>query len=91
MICCKTTIGYGAPNLCGIARLPRRAARAPTRSRPPRENLGWNHEPFVIPQDIYAGWDAKDKGAEAERRVEREVRRLQEGLSRSWPPSSSAA
>jgi transketolase len=31
-----------------------------------RETLGWQHEPFVIPEDIYAGWNAKDKGEQAE-------------------------
>jgi transketolase len=32
-----------------------------------RENLGWKHEPFVIPEEIYSGWDAKAKGAAAEK------------------------
>ena len=31
-----------------------------------RENLGWKYEPFVIPPEIYAGWDARAKGARAE-------------------------
>ena len=31
-----------------------------------RETLGWNHGPFEIPDDIYAGWDAKEKGAALE-------------------------
>jgi transketolase len=31
-----------------------------------RANIGWAHEPFVIPADVYAGWDATAKGAAAE-------------------------
>jgi transketolase len=31
-----------------------------------REALGWNHPPFVIPDAVYQGWDAKERGAAAE-------------------------
>jgi len=31
-----------------------------------REALGWTHGAFEIPADVYAGWDAKEKGAAAE-------------------------
>lgn len=31
-----------------------------------REALGWTHAPFVIPDNVYAGWDAKEKGKTAE-------------------------
>ena len=65
MICCKTVIGYGAPNLCGSHDC-HGAPLGEDEIKATRENLGWTHEPFVIPQDIYAGWDAKKKGAEAE-------------------------
>ncbi len=66
MICCKTVIGYGAPNLCGSHDC-HGAPLGPDEIKATRENLGWNHEPFVIPQEIYAGWDAKSKGAAAEK------------------------
>jgi transketolase len=66
MICCKTVIGYGAPNLCGSHDC-HGAPLGPDEIKATRENLGWNHEPFVIPPDIYAGWDAKTKGATAEK------------------------
>ena len=66
MICCKTVIGYGAPNLCGSHDC-HGAPLGDDEIKATRENLGWNHEPFVVPQDIYAGWDAKKKGAEAEK------------------------
>jgi len=66
MICCKTTIGFGAPNLCGSHDC-HGAPLGNDEIKATRENLGWHHEPFVIPQDIYAGWDAKSKGAAAEK------------------------
>ena len=65
MICCKTTIGYGAPNLCGSHDC-HGAPLGDDEIKATRENLGWKHDPFVVPDDIYAGWDAKDKGAKAE-------------------------
>jgi transketolase len=65
MICCKTTIGYGAPNLCGSHDC-HGAPLGDDEIKATRENLGWKHDPFVIPDDIYAGWDAKDTGAKAE-------------------------
>ncbi len=66
MICCKTVIGYGAPNLCGSHDC-HGAALGEAEVAATRENLGWRHAPFVIPPDIYAGWDAKAKGAAAEK------------------------
>ncbi|HLA74772.1 MAG TPA: transketolase [Gammaproteobacteria bacterium] len=65
MICCKTVIGYGAPNLCGSHDC-HGAALGDKEIAATRENIGWQHEPFVIPDDIYAGWDAKTKGAKLE-------------------------
>ena len=65
MICTKTVIGYGAPNLCGSHDC-HGAALGEDEIAATRENLGWKHEPFVIPDEVYQGWDAKAKGAEAE-------------------------
>ncbi len=65
MICTKTVIGYGAPNLCGSHDC-HGAALGEDEVAATRENLGWKYEPFVIPDEIYQGWDAKAKGAEAE-------------------------
>ncbi|MDH5487222.1 MAG: transketolase, partial [Gammaproteobacteria bacterium] len=66
MICCKTVIGYGAPNLSGSHDC-HGAPLGAEEVKATRENLGWTHEPFVIPKEIYAGWDAKAKGATAEK------------------------
>ncbi len=66
MICCKTVIGYGAPNLCGSHDC-HGAALGEAEVAATRENLGWQHPPFVIPDEIYAGWNARTKGAQAEK------------------------
>ncbi len=65
MICCKTVIGYGAPNLCGSHDC-HGAPLGDDEIKATRENLGWDHAPFVVPSDIAASWDAKQKGAAAE-------------------------
>jgi len=65
LICCKTVIGYGSPNLCGSHDC-HGAPLGEDEIKATRENLGWSHAPFEIPADIYAAWDAKAKGAEAE-------------------------
>lgn len=65
LICCKTIIGKGAPNKEGghdVHGAPLGAEEIAA----VRENIGWEHEAFVIPDEIYAGWDAKAKGAAAE-------------------------
>ncbi|HKJ08296.1 MAG TPA: transketolase [Gammaproteobacteria bacterium] len=65
MICCKTVIGFGAPNLCGSHDC-HGAPLGDDEIKATRENLGWNHDPFVVPDEIYAGWNGRDKGAKAE-------------------------
>ncbi|HER34868.1 MAG TPA: transketolase, partial [Halothiobacillaceae bacterium] len=65
LICTKTVIGFGAPNLCGSHDC-HGAALGDAEVKATRENLGWNHDPFVIPDEVYAGWDATEKGAKAE-------------------------
>ena len=65
LICCKTIIGFGSPNKQGKEE-SHGAALGDAEIALTREALGWNHPPFEIPADIYAEWDAKQKGAEAE-------------------------
>ncbi|RLA04549.1 MAG: transketolase [Gammaproteobacteria bacterium] len=65
MICCKTTIGYGSPNKAGTHGC-HGAPLGDDEVALTRKELGWESEPFVIPQDIYEGWDAKNKGLRAE-------------------------
>ncbi|GAV19156.1 transketolase [Mariprofundus micogutta] len=65
MICCKTVIGFGSPNLAGTHDC-HGAALGHDEIALVRKELGWEHEPFEIPDDVYAGWDNKDAGAAAE-------------------------
>lgn len=65
MICCKTIIGFGAPNKQGTESC-HGAPLGDDEIVAARENLGWKHGAFEIPSEIYAKWDAKEKGAYAQ-------------------------
>jgi transketolase len=65
LICCKTIIGWGSPNKQGKEEC-HGAPLGEDEVALVRETIGWPYEPFVIPDDIYAGWDAREKGAQAE-------------------------
>ncbi|WP_428240739.1 transketolase [Gynuella sp.] len=65
LIMCKTLIGYGSPNKQGKEE-SHGAPLGDGEIKLTRENLGWQHEPFVIPEDIKSAWDATEKGATAE-------------------------
>ena len=62
LICCKTIIGRGAPNLEGSDKV-HGAALGDKEIAAVREALGWTSPPFEIPADVYAAWDAKPAGA----------------------------
>ncbi|MGB5472072.1 MAG: transketolase [Gammaproteobacteria bacterium] len=65
LICTKTIIGYGSPNKAG-SHDSHGAPLGEEEIALTRKELGWNHAPFVVPDDIYAAWNAKDKGSKAE-------------------------
>ena len=65
LICCKTTIGFGSPNKKG-SHACHGAPLGQDEINLTKAALGWDHDAFVIPADVYAGWDAKAKGAKAE-------------------------
>jgi transketolase len=65
LICCKTIIGWGAPNKQGTE-ATHGAALGEAEVAATRANIGWPHEPFVVPDDIRSAWDARAKGAAAE-------------------------
>ena len=65
LICCKTIIGYGAPNKQGTE-ATHGAALGADEVAAARKQLGWPYEPFVIPDDIRRGWDAHEEGAARE-------------------------
>ena len=64
LICCKTVIGYGAPNKQGKEEC-HGAALGAEEVALARKSLGWPHEPFVIPDEIRAAWDARAAGRRA--------------------------
>jgi len=66
MICCKTIIGFGSPNKAGSHDC-HGAALGEEEIALARKELGWDAAPFEIPEDVYAGWDAKEKGMAAEK------------------------
>ena len=67
MICCKTIIGFGSPNKSGSHDC-HGAPLGDDEIAAAREFLNWPHAPFEIPQDVYNGWDGKEKGNTAEQR-----------------------
>ena len=65
LICCKTIIGAGAPNKQDshdVHGAPLGAAEIDAA----RAYIGWNHAPFEIPDEVYAAWDGRTKGASLE-------------------------
>ena len=62
LLCCKTIIGFGAPNKAGKA-AAHGAPLGGDEIAGARDALGWSQPPFEIPGDIYAGWDARQRGA----------------------------
>ncbi|KAF1056325.1 MAG: Transketolase 1 [Burkholderia gladioli] len=65
LICCKTVIGKGAATKAGGHDVHGAALGAEEIAKT-RAALGWNWEPFVIPQEVYAAWDGKQAGAKFE-------------------------
>ena len=65
IICCKTLIGFGAPNKQNTSS----AHGAPLGDEEialARKELGWEAAPFEIPADVAAAWDGRERGATAE-------------------------
>ncbi len=65
LICCKTIIGFGSPNKQGKEDC-HGAALGVDEVALTREQLGWEHGPFEIPADHYAGWNGVEKGTAAQ-------------------------
>jgi transketolase len=65
LLCCKTIIGWGAPNKQGSAAMHGEAPGAEEIAAA-RLHLGWTSPPFEIPADIRAAWDLREKGARTE-------------------------
>jgi transketolase len=65
LICCKTIIGKGSPNLQGGDKV-HGAALGDKEIAAVREYISWGHEPFVLPEEVTTAWNFKDKGASFE-------------------------
>ncbi len=99
LICCRTVIGKGAPTKAG----GHDAHGAPLGDKEiaaTREAIGWSFGPFEIPAEVYAVWDAKEKGTHAEAEWNKAfdayrvkyageasefARRMKDDLPSNWP------
>lgn len=65
LICCKTIIGQGSPNKAGTHD-SHGAALGEAEVAATRAHIGWSYPPFEIPEDVYTGWNARERGAQWE-------------------------
>ena len=61
MIFCRTTIGFGSPNKSGTSGV-HGSPLGDEEIAKTRAALGWQHEPFEVPESVYEFWDAKSQG-----------------------------
>ena len=61
LICCKTTIGFGSPNKAGTSGV-HGSPLGEDEIEITRKQLGWEHEPFEIPEQISAEWNNYEEG-----------------------------
>ncbi|MGH8636883.1 MAG: transketolase, partial [Burkholderiales bacterium] len=66
LLVCKTTIAKGAPHKANTG-AAHGAPLGADEVAATRANIGWSHPPFEIPADIYADWDARERGRSLER------------------------
>ena len=80
LICCRTTIGWGAPTKAGTA-ATHGAPLGAEEVAGARDAMGWTHPPFEVPDEVRAGWDARARGAE----LEEAWRGRMEAYRAAWP------
>ena len=68
LIACRTTIGKGAPNFEGTHDVHGKALGADEVTAT-RANLGWPHEAFVVPDEIYRPWRAAGRRGRKQRKA----------------------
>jgi transketolase len=61
LICFQTKIAYGSPHMMGSHKT-HGAPLGEEEVAAVREHLGWSHDPFCVPQEIYSAWNAREKG-----------------------------
>ena len=102
LICCRTIIGWGAPNKQGTASTHGEAL-GEDEIAATRERLGWEYPPFVVPDDIRGAWDARERGRALEADWQRRMaayraahpelaaeleRRMSAQLPADWPTAA---
>ncbi|EFN8878759.1 transketolase [Escherichia coli] len=80
LLCCKTIIGFGSPKKANSHDCHGSALGADEVALV-RERLQWPYAPFEIPGEIYAAWDATEKGAQ----VQQEWDALFADYAKQWP------
>ncbi|MDA0890711.1 MAG: transketolase [Proteobacteria bacterium] len=65
LICCKTIIGKGSPNKQGSESC-HGSPLGEDEILLTRAALDWHSAPFVVPDDVYAHWDARSSGSASE-------------------------
>ena len=80
MLACKTVIGFGSPNKAGTADT-HGAPLGDDEINEVRKTLNWQHDPFVIPEDIKQAWDGMEKGSQ----LEASWNTLWEGYKKEYP------
>jgi transketolase len=65
LIVAKTAIGKGSPNRANTAKAHGEPLGA-DEIKLTRDALGWPHEPFTVPAEVYADWDARAAGVKAQ-------------------------
>lgn len=104
IICCKTTIGWGSPNMAGTAST-HGAALGEKEVAAVRSHLNWPHEPFLIEESVRASWNAEEAGAQLEKAwnvmfseyqehypelAQEFLRRMENRLPENWQEQSKA-
>jgi transketolase len=101
LICAKTTIAKGAPKKANTG-AAHGAPLGADEIAATRTAIGWPHAAFHVPEHVYAGWDAKEAGARAEKAWRRrfnayrkefpaEAAELERRMSGSLPASFAEA
>ena len=72
LICCKTVIGFGAPNKQGTA-ATHGAPLGADEVTAARESLDWHAPPFEVPADIVGAWNATEFGRERQQQWENKL------------------
>ncbi len=65
LVICRTVIGQGAPTVAGTDKV-HGAPLGAEEIAATRAAIGWPYVPFEIPEAVYAGWDQRSAGAQAQ-------------------------